>query len=117
MDFRARAVDKLQSLSRGTVLSLKAASVGVVDSTTGQRVISSNVLEDFAAVPDEVIVYVDDGTGLVADVVSLASDALDANIIAGATTILLNDASGFPSTGFVLIDTGLHRPAGSARLF
>lgn len=104
-DFRARAVDKLQSLSRGTVLSLKAASVGVVDKSTGQRVLSSNVLEDFAAVPDEVIVYVDDGTGLVADVVSLASDVLATNITSGATTILLDDASGFPSTGFVLIDS------------
>ena len=104
-DFRARAVDKLQSLSRGTVLSLKAASVGVVDKSTGQRVLSSNVLEDFAAVPDEVIVYVDDGTGLVADVVSLASDALSAPISAADTTIVLDDASGFPSTGFVLVDS------------
>jgi len=30
-------------LSRGTVLSLKAESVGVTDPATGQRVISSNV--------------------------------------------------------------------------
>jgi uncharacterized phage protein gp47/JayE len=104
-DFRARAVEKLQALSRGTVLALKATSVGITDETTGQRVLSSNVLEDFAAVPDEVIVYIDDGTGLVADVVSLASDALDVAISPADTAVVLDDASGFPSTGFILVDS------------
>lgn len=103
-DLRARAVEKLQSLSRGTVLSLKAASVGIVDLTTGQRVISSNVLEDFAAVPDEVIVYIDDGTGLVADVTSLAADSVGVAIAATDTIVTLADASAFPSSGFILVD-------------
>ena len=105
-DLRARAVEKIQSLSRGTVLALKASSVGITDLTTGQRVISSNVLEDFAAVPDEVIVYIDDGTGLVADVISLAADSLATGspIIAADTVVTLDDASAFASSGFILID-------------
>lgn len=105
-ELRARAVDKLQSLSRGTVLSLRAESVGVTDPATGQRVISSNVLEDFAADPDEVIVYVDDGTGLTPDVVSFAQSTIS-GAIAGptASTIAVADATGFPSSGFVLTET------------
>lgn len=112
-DFRARAVEKLQSLSRGTVLSLKAASVGITDLTTGQRVISSNVLEDFAGDPDEVIVYIDDGTGLVADVVALAADSSPGAIGSSDTTITLADASAFPSSGFIMVE----QSTPSAKLF
>lgn len=103
-DLRARAVDKLQSLSRGTVLSLKAESVGVVDQTTGQRVLSSNVLEDFAAVPDEVIVYVDDGTGLVAEIAALSSNFLGVLVGSGDSILQLDDASAFPSSGWVMVE-------------
>lgn len=100
-EFRERAIDKLQSLARGTVLSLRAESVGVTDPITGQRVVSSNVLEDFAADPDEVIVYVDDGTGLTPDSVSPALDTGTGS--SGASTITLTDSTEFPSTGYVLI--------------
>jgi len=102
-ELRARAVDKLQSLARGTVLSLKAESVGVTDPATGQRVISSNVLEDFASDPDEVIVYIDDGTGLTPDVVSFAQGTIDV----GSTgdVFALTDASSFPSSGFIFVET------------
>jgi uncharacterized phage protein gp47/JayE len=104
-DLRARAIEKLQSLSRGTVLALKSASVGVTDPTTGQRVISSNVLEDWANDPDEVIVYIDDGTGLIADVVSLAQSTVGVGAASPSSTITLTDASAFPSTGSVLVET------------
>jgi len=104
-NLRARAIEKLQSLSRGTVLALKASSVGVVDPATGQRVISSNVLEDWANDPDEVIVYIDDGTGLVADVVSLAQSTVGVPALSPSSVITLTDASAFPSTGTVLVDT------------
>jgi uncharacterized phage protein gp47/JayE len=103
-ELRARAVDKLQSLSRGTVLSLKAESVGITDPGTGQRVISSNVLEDWAGDPDEVIVYVDDGTGLTPDLVSLASGVADGLQANPSSTITLVDASTFPSSGFALVN-------------
>lgn len=103
-DFRARAVEKLQSLSRGTVLAIKSGSVGITDSATGQRVISSNVLEDFAADPEEVIVYIDDGTGLVPDVVALAQSALTVAVTIPVSVLSLTDASSFPSSGFVLVE-------------
>lgn len=105
-DFRARAVEKLQSLSKGTVLALKASSVGVTDQNTSQRVISSNVLEDFAGDPEEVIVYIDDGTGFTPDTVSPAFDSVAAGfpVSAGDATITVDDASDFPSTGFVLVN-------------
>jgi uncharacterized phage protein gp47/JayE len=103
-DLRARAVDKLQSLSRGTVLSLKAESVGISDPATGQRVISSNVLEDFAADPDEVIVYIDDGTGLTPDVVSFAQSSAPALQSAPQPTITVSDGTSFPSSGFVYVE-------------
>lgn len=107
-DFRERAIDKLQSLSRGTVLALKAESVGVTDPVTGQRVISSNVLEDFASDPDEVIVYIDDGTGLTPDFVSLALASEDGSGTTGSS-LPLNDSTSFPSTGYVLVthDSGV----------
>lgn len=101
-DFRERAIDKLQSLSRGTVLSLRAESVGVEDPVTGQRVISSNVLEDFASDPDEVIVYIDDGTGLSPDSISLAVATEDGTGSTGST-LNLDDSTEFPSAGHVLV--------------
>jgi uncharacterized phage protein gp47/JayE len=103
-ELRARAVEKLQSLSRGTVLSLKAESVGVTDPATGQRVISSNVLEDFAADPDEVIVYIDDGTGLTPDVVSFAQSPADGLQSQPQPTITVLDGTNFPSSGFVFVE-------------
>lgn len=105
-ELRARAVDKLQSLSRGTVLSLKAESVGIADPATGQRVISSNVLEDFAADPDEVIVYIDDGTGLTPDVVSFGQSTIATGGAGTTSTVFeLTDATAFPSSGFIFVET------------
>jgi hypothetical protein len=88
------------------VLSLKAESVGISDPATGQRVISSNVLEDFSADPDEVIVYIDDGTGLTPDVVSLAQNT----IVTGgggtsADVFELDDATAFATSGFIFVET------------
>jgi hypothetical protein len=103
-ELRARAIDKLQSLSRGTVLALKAESVGISDPATGQRVISSNVLEDFAADPDEVIVYIDDGTGLTPDIVSFAQSSADGLQSQPQPNITVLDGTDFPSSGFVFVE-------------
>jgi uncharacterized phage protein gp47/JayE len=104
--FRARAVEKLQSLSRGTVLAVKSSSVGVTDAATGQRVISSNVLEDFASDPEEVIVYIDDGTGLVPDKVILAQSNLVGTVSIGDYTVTVDDGSAFPTSGYILVGDG-----------
>jgi uncharacterized phage protein gp47/JayE len=102
-EFRARAVEKLQSLSRGTVNAIISGSVGVEDPLTGQRVISSNLYEDFAAEPEEVIVYIDDGTGFIPDVAVLSQETLASPVNINDYSILLLDASSFTSSGHVLV--------------
>jgi uncharacterized phage protein gp47/JayE len=104
-EFRQRAIDQLQALSRGTPLAIRTASIGVTDVNTGQTSVSASIIEDF--VNDEVIVYIDDGTGLVPDVVALASDVIDTGggaLTIGASTVPLSDSSAFPSSGSILID-------------
>ena len=101
VDFRDRAVQQLQSLSRGTVLALKTAAIGVEAPTTGQRVVSANILEDF--VEDEVIVYIDDGSGFTPDLTSLPVTSLAAALSGGEGQISLADAGDFPSSGYLFI--------------
>jgi uncharacterized phage protein gp47/JayE len=102
-DLRVRALRKIQALSRGTPLSLKEESVGVEDPATGQRVVSSNILESL--VDDEVLVYIDDGSGLNPDRVNFPSDSLDGGTGVGAGTVALADASDFPTSGFLFIES------------
>lgn len=105
-DFRLRALQQLQALSRGTVLALKANAVGVTDPTTQARVVSSNVVEDF--VNKEVFLYVDDGTGAVARTKILPADTIAA-IGAGATSVTPVDNTDWPNSGYMLIETdGVH---------
>jgi uncharacterized phage protein gp47/JayE len=101
-DFRARALERLQTLSRGTPRALKGASIGVEDPETGQRVTSANIIEAFD--DDEVIVYIDDGTGLEPDTAPLSVNSLASGESAGASSITLNDGEDFPSSGFILIE-------------
>jgi hypothetical protein len=105
-DLVKRAVEKIISLSRGTVLAVKSAAKGVEDATTGQRVLSANLVEDF--VNNEVIVYIDDGTGFVPDYTSLPESTLSAPVILGADTLSLISGSNFPSSGFILIIDGVN---------
>lgn len=100
-DFRARALDQLQALSRGTPRALKSEAIGVQDPETGQRVTSASILEAFD--DDEVIIYIDDGTGLEPDSAPLPADSLSAGVTAGGLSIGLNDASDWPTSGYVLI--------------
>lgn len=99
-DLLERYLNHIKSLSRGTVFSLKAGSQGVEQIETGQRVISANVVEDFNA--DEVIVYIDDGTGFIPDTVLLPFSTAAVN--SGGTSLTLTDGSQFPSSGFIIIN-------------
>lgn len=99
-ELRSRALMKRQA-AYGTTLSLREAVLGVVDPVTQQRVVSSNVSEDFEN--DEVIVYVDDGSGFVPDQVQLGSTVLDGAVIVGASTLDIVDADDFPDEGYVII--------------
>lgn len=104
-EFREFGLNKLQSLSRGTSLAIRTGVVGVEDPVTRQVVVSANLIEDF--VLDEVIVYVDDGTGLDPSVANFPADSLLASVTAGVnTSITLNDASDWPTSGtLVIVDT------------
>ena len=99
-ELRARALDQIQSLSRGTVLAVKTGAIGVEDPITKSKSTSASLLEDFEA--NEVRVYIDDGTGLVPDTVSHA----EAHIMSGAdgggvpTTLLRVDDDSWPSSGY-----------------
>ena len=107
-EFRTRALNQLQSLSRGTPLALKSEAIGVLDPVTQTRVISSNIVEDF--VEDEVFLYVDDGTGSVARTKVLPADSIGA-VTAGAVTVTPVDISDWPNTGWILIETDGVNPA------
>lgn len=101
-DFRERGLLKLQSLSRGTPLALKASSVGVEDRVTGQRVLSANLIEAFD--DDEIILYIDDGTGFTPDIVAYPSSVVAAGGVSlGAVILPLDDGSLFPSSGYIFI--------------
>jgi uncharacterized phage protein gp47/JayE len=104
-DFLTRALTKLQSLARGTSIALKSFAIGVVDPVTSQRVVSANLREDFVA--DEVIVYVDDGTGLEPDFQALAQTTLTVATAAPNTVITVTSTTSFPTSGFVLIGSVL----------
>ena len=101
-EFQNRGFDHLQSLSNATPLALKSAVLGVSDPVTGRRISSSSVYENFSA--DEVIIYVDDGSGFIPDQTILAKDQLDTTYAAtGQLSLSVTDAEDFPSEGFILI--------------
>lgn len=108
-EVKDRARGQLQSLSRGTGLALTQAALGVVDPVTGQRVTSTNIIENYDL--DEVILYIDDGTGFTPDSVTAPTSSLAAAPVPnpGATTVTLVSAARFPASGYAVIspeDTG-----------
>ena len=108
-EFRIRGLNQLQSLSRGTPLALKSAAIGLTDTVTRQRVESANIIEDF--VNKEVLVYIDDGTGLSPKYADTGVDVLAVATTGVETTLSLNSTELFPSAGTVLIDTDGTNPA------
>lgn len=100
-EFRARAIERLQSLSRGTPLAIKSQAIGVTDPVSSARVVSSNLVEDFSR--NEVTLYVDDGTGSVAKTAVYPSDTLSVGVSSGGSTLTLTDVSDWPASGNVLI--------------
>lgn len=107
-EFRTRALEQLQSLSRGTPLALKSSAIGVTDPTTQNRVISSNIVEDF--VNDEVFLYVDDGTGAIARTKILPADSVSP-VLLGDVALTPVDISDWPNSGWVLIEADGVNPA------
>lgn len=107
--FRVRALNQLQSLSRGTPVAVQSATLSVTDPATGQRVVSASLVEDFDT--NEVIVYIDDGTGFTPSYVSFPSNSLSAPVSIGDTVLALADGSAFPQVGWVIIEAdGVNDP-------
>ena len=100
-DLRGRARDAIQGLSKGTVLALKDGVLGITDPVSGKRVATANVLETVAN--EEVIVYVDDGTGFVPDQNQLARSEVDNNTSQPSNTIPVVDGDDFPDSGYVIL--------------
>lgn len=102
-EVKDRARGQLQSLSRGTRLALTQAALGVVDPVTGQRVVSTNIVENYDL--EEVILYIDDGTGFTPDTVPAPTSSLAAPPAPnpGATSITLVSAAKFPGSGFIIV--------------
>ena len=100
-DFRDRGREQIQSLSNGTVTALTQAALGVQDDVTGQRVATANILEDFT--DDEVILYIDDGTGFIPDQVELARSTVAVAVAGPIGVIEVADATDFPEAGFVIV--------------
>lgn len=100
-EFRSRIRAQIQSLTKAIALALEQAVLGVTDPVTGQTIKTSNVFEDYDL--DEVIVYIDDGTGFTPDKVQLATSAVNGNIVAPSATLPIDDASLFPSEGYIIV--------------
>lgn len=100
-ELRDRAGGQIQALGKGTVLAIKQAALGVADPNTGQSVLTANVLEDFIA--EEVILYVDDGTGFTPDTVQLPSSVLTVAVGAPIGTLQVLSAANFPNAGYILV--------------
>jgi|694.fasta_scaffold02732_24 uncharacterized phage protein gp47/JayE len=102
-EFRTRALAQLQSLSRGTPLAVKTAAIGITDPVTQARVVSSNLVEDFSS--NEVVLYVDDGTGSVARTSGLPADSLASAVLLGGSSLQPVSISDWPNSGYVLIES------------
>lgn len=102
--FRLRAMQQLQSLSRGTVTALLSAAQNVTNAPTGQSVSSASLFEDFAN--NEVRLFIDDGTGLEPDIVSYPATSISAPVSIGSTVLPVVSPATLPSSGTVLVTNG-----------
>lgn len=108
-ELKIRGIQHIQSLSRGTPVAIVSKAINVTDNATGQRVVSASLVEDFST--DEVILYIDDGSGFSPNFVNLATDALSTNVSLGSMAISLYDGLDFPTSGWLLIDADGVNPA------
>ena len=104
-NFRNRLLRRLDELSRGTPLAVEGTVIGVEDTNTGKRVVTSKLQEAFSN--DDHKLYVDDGSGLVPEQTIMAQSTLSGAVTVGDTVIALVDVSNFPASGSVLVSPGV----------
>jgi len=100
---RSRARLHVQTLSSGTRTALEQAVLGVADPVTGQRVVTAKAVTPPSN--SEVILYVDDGTGLVPDSVVLASSDVAVAIpsFPPASSLSIDNGDDFPDEGYLIV--------------
>lgn len=104
-DFRERLLRRFDELSRGTPSAVENSAIGIEDPTSGAQTVTAHLREDF--ILGEHTLYVDDGTGLVPDVVNMAATTLAATATGGSTSIIqVVDVANFPSSGSLILGPG-----------
>ncbi len=102
--FRERLLARFDLLSRGTKLAVEQGVLGTTYDVTGQQVLTAKLVEDF--ITDDHRLYIDDGTGLVADETIMASTTVS-GAQAPTTSLNVADVTNFPSAGWVLISANI----------
>jgi uncharacterized phage protein gp47/JayE len=100
-ELRDRARLKLQELSRGTPLAIRASVIGLEEPVTGQRVVTAQIVENFTSGGEHKL-YIDDGTGFVPTLTPFASSTKNGTQAIGASTIVMTSATSFPVSGWVI---------------
>jgi uncharacterized phage protein gp47/JayE len=107
IEFRDRIKLRIQALGRGTPQAIEGGIIGTEESTTGQRVTTAKLQENFTT--EEHLLYIDDGTGFTPDTVIMSTSTVNGNQASPVSTLLINDASNFPASGTVLLSPGTVR--------
>lgn len=100
-ELRDRLRARLNELSKGTPLAVESSVKGLEDVTTGQRVVTSQLLENFET--NEHQLFIDDGTGFLPTTIVMARSTLDTTYGAPTGTLSMVDTSSFPASGFVIV--------------
>jgi uncharacterized phage protein gp47/JayE len=100
-EFRDRIRSKIAELAKGIISAIEGAVKGTYDSLTGKTITTARLVESF--IDREHKVYVDDGTGFSPSRVVMGRSSLKGSITGPTVVVVVDDASSFPASGYVLI--------------
>lgn len=100
-ELRERLRLRLNELSKGTPTAVASCVRGLEHTGTGQRVVSSQLLENWET--NEHQLFIDDGTGFAPSSVVLARSTLVGAHGGGAGSLTVLDSESFPLSGSILI--------------
>jgi uncharacterized phage protein gp47/JayE len=93
-ELRDRIKDRIQSLSRGTGVSIITNVIGVISDTENKRVVSASLVEP--TIPADVVrLFIDDGTGFVATFAGVGYEEVVPSATGGEVFLNINN---FPIT-------------------
>jgi hypothetical protein len=91
----------LNELSKGTPNAVESSVKGLEDTDTGQRVVTSQLLENWET--NEHTLFIDDGTGFTPTVIQLARSNLSGLHGSGSSSLLVDSTVNFPVSGYLLL--------------